>query len=125
MNKKNTYVSIGVAVLLILAIWVMYFLNNKPQQVGMLDEFAKCLTEKGAVMYGTVSCSYCKAEKDSFGSSFQFIKYVECSEDTELCTNERIDGVPTWKIGGMVYEGLQGLQKLSELSSCPLPVSEK
>jgi len=124
MNKKNTYISIGIAVLLILAIWVMYFFNNKPQQPGLLDEFAKCLTEKGSVMYGAVWCSHCKAEKDRFGSSFQYVNYVECPDNTKLCTDEGIGGFPTWKIGGVLYEGEQGLQKLSELSSCPLPEPE-
>lgn len=62
------------------------------------DAFAKCLTEKGWTMYGAEWCSHCKAQKALFGDSFQYIKYVECPDNTELCVAEGINGYPTWKI---------------------------
>lgn len=118
--NKNPYIWTIVTILLVVVIWLLYFLNNNTPKTN-LDEFAKCLTEKDTVMYGTYWCSYCKAEKESFGSSFKYINYVECSEQTKICEDEGIDGVPAWKIGGEFYEGLQGLDRLSELSGCALP----
>ena len=62
------------------------------------DSFAKCLTEKGAVMYGAVWCAHCKDQKKAFGDSFQYIKYVECTENTKLCLDDGVNGYPTWII---------------------------
>jgi hypothetical protein len=62
------------------------------------DAFAKCLTEKGWAMYGAEWCSHCKSQKELFGSSFQYIKYIECSDSTELCTAKGINGLPTWLV---------------------------
>jgi hypothetical protein len=124
MNKK-TYISIGVAIVFILGIWAIYFVNNKNIAPKLnYDIFAKCLADKGAVMYGAEWCAHCKAEKANFGSSFQYVKYVECPDDVAVCTEKGINGFPTWIIGDKLYEGEQGLQKLSELSSCPLPTAE-
>lgn len=122
MNKQ-TYIGISIAVLLILAIWGLYFLNNKNPigEIPNLDAFAKCLTEKDVTMYGAEWCTHCKAEKDRFGSSFQYVKYVECPDNAVLCTEKGIEGFPSWIINDVVYEGEQGLSKLSELSGCELP----
>lgn len=121
--NKNYYIGISVAVLLLLVIWGLYFMNNKTPigEIPNLDVFAKCLAEKNIVMYGAEWCTHCKAEKDRFGSSFQYVKYVKCSDNTALCTEKGIEGFPTWEIEGKLYEGEQGLSKLSELSGCELP----
>jgi hypothetical protein len=60
------------------------------------DAFAKCLTEKGWVMYGAEWCSHCKEQKALFGDSFQYIKYVECPDNVQLCLNKGVNGYPTW-----------------------------
>lgn len=62
------------------------------------DAFAKCLTEKGWVMYGAAWCSHCVAQKALFGTSFQFIKYVECPDNIQLCTDKGVNGYPTWVV---------------------------
>ena len=62
------------------------------------DAFAKCLTEKGLVMYGAEWCVHCKEQKALFGNSFQYVKYVECPDNTQLCVAEGINGYPTWKV---------------------------
>lgn len=63
---------------------------------GDKDALAKCITEKGWAMYGTYSCSHCQAQKKIFGDSFQYIKYVECTKDVQLCIDKKINGFPTW-----------------------------
>lgn len=62
------------------------------------DAFAKCLTEKGWVMYGAEWCGHCKVQKALFGDSFKYIKYIECPDNTQLCLDKEISGYPTWKI---------------------------
>ena len=74
------------------------------------DAFAKCLTEKGLVMYGAEWCENCKIQEEAFGESFKYIKYVECPENTKLCLDAGIQGYPTW------------IREIATSSSSTLPV---
>jgi len=84
------------------------------------DSFAKCLSEKGMVMYGAYWCDHCKEQKKIFGSSFQYINYVECTEKQQTCDDAGIKGYPTWVIEGKSYEGVQLLYNLSSLTECKI-----
>lgn len=89
---------------------------------GKYDELAKCVADKGLTMYGAYWCSHCKAEKARFGDSFQFIPYVECTDNAAICEAKGVRGYPTWiATSGEKYEGELGLEKISEITSCPLP----
>lgn len=85
-----------------------------------LDEFAKCLTEKGATMYGAEWCGHCKDQKGMFGSSFKHVNYVECPEKPDLCLQAGIEGYPTWIINGVSYTGVQSFERLSSVTGCSL-----
>ncbi len=76
---------------------------------GKYDEFAKCLTEKGAVMYGEDWCQYTKGQKGMFGKSFKYINY-------HVKTDLRVR--PTWVIDGETYEKVQSFERLSALTGC-------
>ncbi|MBW2967652.1 hypothetical protein KY362_04145 [Candidatus Woesearchaeota archaeon] len=110
---------IAIAALIILVAGGFAYANSRPG-TGY-DEFAQCLTEKGAVMYGAYWCSHCKAQKRDFGEAFQYINYVECTEDKDVCTDAGIKGFPSWVIDGKVYSGRQPLERLAELTQCELP----
>lgn len=87
-----------------------------------LDNFAQCLAERGAVMYGADWCPHCQNEKRAFGSSFRFVPYVECPQSPKECIALGINGYPTWIFGGtQKFEGEQGLNRLAEISDCQLP----
>jgi hypothetical protein len=87
-----------------------------------LVAFAACLSEKGAVMYGTESCSWCQKEKDGFKNAWHLINYVDCINDPKQCLALGIESTPTWIFPeGKKFVGYQGLKKLSEESGCPLP----
>ncbi|KKQ87926.1 MAG: hypothetical protein UT09_C0007G0009 [Parcubacteria group bacterium GW2011_GWF2_38_8] len=74
-------------------------------------------------MYGTAWCSHCKAEKARFGGSFKYVPYVECTKDPDKCLSSGVEGYPTWvDENGTKYLGEQGLEKLSEISGCALPI---
>ena len=93
-----------------------------PQNDPKIDAFAKCLgQDKGVTMYGASWCPHCQNEKRRFGSSFQYINYVECPNNTQLCTERGITGYPTWIFAdGKRLEGEQGLQNLAKESGCKL-----
>jgi len=94
--------------------------SQEPSQEGTYDSFAKCLTEKGAVMYGTYWCQHCKNQKAMFGSSFQYVNYVECTQQESLCQANGIEGYPTWVINGNKYSGEKPLETLASLTGCEL-----
>jgi hypothetical protein len=91
-----------------------------------LDAFAKCLTEKGAALYGAVWCPHCQKQKKAFGESVQYINYIECAvdgskEQAAACKNAGIEGYPTWKFAdGSELLGEATFTQLSEKTLCPL-----
>lgn len=106
---------IMVAVIFIVSIFPALLSNSGG---GDLDEFAQCITSAGAVMYGVEWCSNCQAQKNLFGDSVQYIDYVECSENEDLCVEKNITAVPTWIISDRSYVGLLSLNELSRVSNC-------
>ncbi|MEK6845465.1 MAG: hypothetical protein AABY26_01795 [Nanoarchaeota archaeon] len=80
---------------------------------GSYDNFAKCLTEKGAVMYGAIQwCKYTQGQANMFGKSFKYINYHDESELAGLKTR------PTWVINGKWYEKVQSFETLAEATGC-------
>jgi len=94
------------------------------------DDFARCLTEKGASMYGAWWCPHCTNQKVLFGNAFQYLNYIECSKpgskDTlPICIDDGIKSFPAWKFNdGTILSGEQTLDVLSARTSCDLPVIE-
>lgn len=104
------------------ALAAAFIFYPKDKTYSQLDDFARCLSSKGAVMYGADWCPHCQNEKKAFGDSFRFVNYVECPADPQKCISAGINGYPTWIFtDGRKLEGEQGLDKLSMESSCPLP----
>ena len=85
---------------------------------GKYDNLAKCLTTKGATMYGTEWCSHCKNQKKTFGSSFKYVNYVDCDRNPGKCDAAGVRGYPTWKVMGKNYPGEQKLSRLASLTGC-------
>ena len=106
---KTKLVVCSVVIVLVLAVGgYAYWVNFSP---GTWDFFAKCLTEKGAVMQGEEWCQYTQAQKGMFGKSFKYVNY-EIKENLEFR--------PTWVIDGENYEKVQSFERLSALTGCPL-----
>lgn len=125
MRQTITWVIIT---LVIVGGFFAYVLNNKAPSTAVetgpskYDGFAQCLAEKKITMYGAIWCSHCQNQKKEFGSSFKYVNYVECPENTKICTEKGIQGFPTWmKEDGTKLEGEQSFEKLAELSGCALP----
>ncbi|MBU5537381.1 MAG: hypothetical protein QW818_02265 [Candidatus Aenigmatarchaeota archaeon] len=132
VERKRTLAKvpiIGVVSALLVIGVIGYFaftsITGRFVEPGLYDEFAQCLTEKGAVFYGAYWCPHCAEQKKMFGPSIKFVKYVECdpkgkNAQPELCVENNIRGYPTWIIDGKSYSGVQSLEKLSKLTNCPL-----
>ena len=115
MKRKNLFWFTGIVLVLI---FITYGVYNRQNSSENYDSFAKCLTEKEMKMYGTEWCSHCQNQKALFGSSFEFITYIDCDIEEETCFIEGIKGYPTWKINNESYVGVQQIDKLKELTGC-------
>ncbi len=100
--------------------------NSIEQKIANTPEgkLAQCLTEKGAVMYGTQWCGHCSDQKKAFGSeSKEFLPFVDCDKKTGTCTKEGITGYPTWKFSdGTTLTGTQSLEDLAQKTGCSYPL---
>jgi hypothetical protein len=55
-----------------------------------------------------------------FGDSFQYVTYVECTEQQSRCQSKGVQAVPTWEINGNLNVGVKSLQELANLAGCSL-----
>ena len=111
-KRKNMFITIG-AILGVLILAGSVFAIIRAVTPGQWDNFAKCLTEKGAVMYGALSwCKYTQEQVGMFGKSFKYLNY---KEHTEL---PGIKYTPTWVIDGKWYEKVQSFETLAAATGC-------
>jgi len=111
---KTKYYAIAalIGVIIIAAVTYSVYSLGRP---GQYDNFAKCLNEKGAVMYGAMDwCKFTQAQKAMFGSSFKYINYHEFNE------LPGIKKTPTWVINGAWHENVQPFGKLAAETGCSI-----
>lgn len=102
----------------------------KVQDPSLQDKIrlAKCLNEKGWLMYSSVTCSACIAQKELFGNAFVHIQEIECNphaanSEVVRCIAKNIRKTPTWvwQVEGqeiMRLEAYQLLETLKQNSGC-------
>lgn len=117
--KKQTLKLVALVIVAVLVVGILTYISTRPPSKDY-SEFAQCLSDSGATMYGTYWCSHCNAQKADFGEAFKFINYVECSDEAELCTEKGVEAFPSWIIDDKIYRGKQSFEKLSELTGCEL-----
>ncbi len=118
--KKSATILWIIAIFILIILLIYNPFKSKTSEAGQYDVFAKCLTESGIKMYGTEWCPHCKNQKKLFGSSFEFVDYIDCDKNKEICLIEEIQGYPTWKLNGESYTGEQSLEALAQISKCEL-----
>jgi len=113
---------------IILALLAGAYLAGRYYKNRKYDSFAKCLATKNAIMYGLYWCPHCADQKREFGSSFRYVRYVECASESdphELTPDCKAAGVklfPSWQFGSdPPKEGVLTLQELSQKTGCSLP----
>lgn len=123
MNKKSLII-IGIIFLVISSLVCLYMVSSRPNK---LDQFAKCLGEKGAKFYGAFWCSHCQNQKKLFGTAEKHLPYIECStpdgnSQLDVCKQKNIQGYPTWFFADESSKsGELSLQDLSDKTNCSLP----
>ena len=121
--KIATYIILAIAA--ILAVYI--YIQSIPPPPGMYDAFAKCIAQSGAKFYGAFWCPHCAAQKQEFGSSEQYLPYVECSlpdesGQTQVCIQNNIQSYPTWVFpDGSRLTGTTPLATLAQKTGCVLP----
>lgn len=129
-SKTSSHYLYGAAVLLVIGLLVFAVNSSTGERASSIyDEFAQCLTEAGVTEYGAWWCPHCQNQKELFGSSFEYVNYVECSTAARTmnatCQEAGIQGYPTWEFGdGSRVGGEQTLEYLAEKSGCELPLTE-
>jgi hypothetical protein len=114
------------AVLVVAAFALVIYLGLR-KRGSRFDQFAKCLSEKQAKMYGAYWCPHCAEQKEMFESSFQYVPYVECGvpgsrDEAPFCKDAGIKHFPTWQFAdGERREGTLPLQALANKTGCTLP----
>ena len=99
---------------------------DTPSGPSKYDSFAECLTNSGAILYGTQWCPHCKSQRALFGGALSKINEVDCDEESSLCKEAGITGYPTWIFGdGTRRSGTQPLDYLAEITGCELPAEEE
>lgn len=125
MQTKTKFIIFIIAIVVIVGGLGIY-MAVKPQAPNKLDGFAQCLKTSGAEFYGAFWCPHCQAQKALFGSSKQYIPYVECSNpdntQTQICIDKKIESYPTWTFAdGTTLSGEIPLQTLADKTKCVLP----
>lgn len=104
---------------------VLIFAGCVTQDAAIYDDLAACITDSGAIMYGTEWCPHCKDQKEAFGASFENINYIDCDKNREVCEEAGITGYPTWILkDGERLIGTQKIAVLADKTSCELPTNE-
>ncbi len=126
MNKKSSVSYLYIAAVLVV-VGLVIFAVTKEKAPSVYDDFAQCIKDNGAVMYGAWWCPHCNNQKELFGNSVSYIDYVECSEPgsrkmNQVCKDAKVEGYPTWKFeDGSSVSGEQSLEYLGEKTGCELP----
>ena len=117
VNFKKYLIITLIVLIVTFASSTVYSNYKKP---GEYDDFTKCLTEKGAVMYGNTYCSYTGKQLNFFGKSEKYLNYVKCANNQDLCDSKGVKTTPTWEINGEMYPQVQTFETLSELTGCEI-----
>lgn len=117
INFKKYFIFTSIVLIIIL---LGLSVNSYVKKPGQYDEFAKCLTEKGVVVYGNDYCQYTNQQLNFFGKSKKYLNYIKCYDNKQLCDEKEITITPTWEINGEMYEQVQTFERLSAISGCEI-----
>jgi len=124
-SDTRTGILVGTALVVVLFVALgIVNQNSSGSDSQVSDEFAQCITDSGAKMYGAYWCGHCNDQKEAFGSAWDKINYIECSANdddgqAQQCTNAGITGYPTWEFGdGSRVGGKQTMEFLANKTGC-------
>src|SRR3989344_4539715 len=97
-SKSNFRKYVILSIIGLIIIFSFLVVSSYVKQPGKYDDFAKCLTEKGAIIYGNDFCSYTRNQLGFFGKSKKYLNYVKCIDNKGLCDSKGVEVTPTWEI---------------------------
>jgi len=110
LKKFSMIAAVVIVIIGAISFGVMSYNNS----AGPYDKFAKCLKDKGAIMYGATWCEYTAEQKAMFGKSFKYVNYQDFTKGPDISVT------PTWVIDGKKYERAQSFERLASLSGCEI-----
>lgn len=125
-TPSPTRQKIQLLLLLAFAIGVAGWFAWKGAQPSQHDDFARCLSERGATFYGAFWCPHCQNQKKLFGKAQKHLNYVECSTadgkgQLPRCTQAGVESYPTWDFADETrLTGEISLEVLAEQTGCML-----
>ena len=128
MNKKvKVFLTFGILVLLGVGFYLISYTITKSTGYTITGkivytkeekiQIAKCLTNNGVSLYCSALSLNCLRQRNDLGDAFEFINYVDCSEEKNLEECEDLS-LPAWKINNRFFYGIRDLGKLAESSGC-------
>lgn len=116
MKVYRTYAYVAIAIIVVAGL--VYAAWPRPNQYTPL---AQCMSENGAIMFGTDWCQFCQDQKRKFGSAFREIDYRNC-DLTRECLERGVTSYPTWFFeDGSSESGVQELSFLANKTGCEMP----
>ena len=128
-KMKRTKTAMWILIAFAALISIFFYIQSIPPPNGKYDTFAKCIANTSTTFYGAFWCPHCQNQKREFGSSEQYLPYVECSlpdqsGQTQVCIDKGIQSYPTWYFpDGSSSTGEMSLDVLSQKTGCALPTS--
>ncbi|MEI7718711.1 MAG: hypothetical protein WCI72_02495 [archaeon] len=119
--EKKYVITISVIVILLLASLIYYSISRPTPEFTAAEKesLAKCLTQKGIYLYGTINCPNCEVQKKEFEEAVTEIVYVNCFIETKRCGKYSEQKVyPFWGMNTTTIVGPVPLAKLKEKTSC-------
>ncbi|MEM4367481.1 MAG: hypothetical protein QXO21_00445 [Candidatus Anstonellales archaeon] len=97
-------------------------LSTNSTNIDNIYEFKKCINESGWQLFVLKTCPHCQNQKARFNNSLDPIVVIECSENSDLCSQNNIRAVPTWKnvFTNKTFMGDQPLSNLVSITGCQL-----
>ncbi|MEM3372941.1 MAG: hypothetical protein QXF76_01865 [Candidatus Anstonellales archaeon] len=97
-------------------------LSTNSNNIDNIYEFKKCINESGWQLFVLKTCPHCQNQKARFNNSLDPIVVIECSENSDLCSQNNIRAVPTWKnvFTNKTFMGDQPLSNLVSITGCQL-----
>ena len=124
---KTIAVIIAIIVIVVGFMIALNFGVIPKKEYGPYDDFIICLKVSGAKFYGDYANADSLKQMSFFGDSLYVLEksgvYVECNSrganpKLNKCKEVNLRLFPTWIVDGVKYEGIQGLNKLSEVTGC-------
>jgi len=112
MKKENIITILIIIAVITLALYIIYKPSN-----GATKGIAKCIGEK-SVLYTQIGCPACEKQEKMFEENYKYLNVVDCFYEREKCVQAEIKATPTWEINKNLYEGVQSIEKLKELTGC-------